>query len=117
MNLPSREICQRLIALHRDFGQSNGADRLDLLLGLLAENGLSWSDWPEFFALCGMSSSRSKQLRRKVRGLHELTGRASTHGERRKARDGLIRRLGEEALIPTVTTIDRRGPILAFRLR
>ena len=98
MNLLAPEIRQRLIALHSDLGQSNGADRLDHLLELLAENGLSWSDWPELFALCGMSSSQPKRLRRWVRGVHELIGRASTPGERRKARDGLIRRLGEENL-------------------
>jgi hypothetical protein len=98
MNLPAPEIRQRLIALHSDLGQSNGADRLDPLLELLAENGLSWSDWPELFALCGISSSQPKRLCRWVRGVHELMGRASTPGERRKARDGLIRRLGEENL-------------------
>jgi hypothetical protein len=98
MNLPAPEIRQRLIALHSDLGQSNGADCLDPLLKVLAENGLSWSDWPELFALCGMSSSQPKPLRRWVRGVHELIGRASTPGEQRKARDGLIRRLGEENL-------------------
>jgi hypothetical protein len=98
MNLPAPEICQRLIALHSDLGQSNGADGLDLLLKVLAENGLSWSDFPELFALCGMSSPQPKGLRRSVRGMHELVGRASTPGERRKARDGIIRRLGEEGL-------------------
>ena len=55
MNLPAPEILQRLIALHSDLGQSNDADLLDHLLEFLAENGLSWSDWPELFALCGMS--------------------------------------------------------------
>jgi hypothetical protein len=98
MNLTAPEIRQRLIALHSDLGQSNGADCLDPLLAVLAENGLSWSDWPELFAVCGMSSSQPKRLRRWVRGVHELIGRASTPGERRKARDGLIRRLGEENL-------------------
>jgi hypothetical protein len=98
MNLAAPEIPQRLIALHSDLGQSNGADCLDPLLAVLAENGLSWSDWPKLFALCGMSSSQPKRLRRWVRGVHELIGRASTPGERRKARDGLIRRLGEENL-------------------
>ena len=98
MNLTAPEIRQRLIALHSDLGQSNGADCLDPLLAVLAENGLSWSDWPELFALYGMSSSQPKRLRRWVRGVHELIGRASTPGERRKARDGLIRRLGEENL-------------------
>jgi hypothetical protein len=98
MNVPAPEICQRLIALHSDLGQSNNADCLGPLLKVLAESGLSWSDWPELFALCGMSSSQPKGLRRWVRGVHELIGRASTPGERRKARDGLIRRLGEENL-------------------
>jgi hypothetical protein len=98
MNLLALDIRQRLIALHSDLGQSNGADHLDPLLELLAENGLSWSDGPELFSLWGMSSFQSKRLRRWVRGVHELIGRASTPGERRKARDGLIRRLGEENL-------------------
>src|SRR6516162_5129501 len=98
MNLAAPEIPQRLIALHSDLGQSNGADCLDPLLAVLAENGLSWSDWPKLFALCGMSSSQPKRLRRWVRGVHELIGRASTPGERRKARDGLIKRLAEESL-------------------
>jgi hypothetical protein len=98
MNLPAPEILQRLIALHSDLGQSNGADCLDPLLRVLAENGFSWSDWPELFALYAMSSSQPKRLRRWVRGVHELIGRASMPGERRKARDGLIRRLGEENL-------------------
>jgi hypothetical protein len=102
MNLAAPEMRQRLIALHCDLGQSNGADRLDPLLEVLAENGLSWSDWPELFALCGMSSSQPKRLRRWVRGVHELIGRASTPGERRKARNGLIRRLGEENLSWTI---------------
>jgi len=93
MNVPSHELCQRLIKLHSDLGESNGADRLDPLLAVLAENGLSGSDWPELFALCRMSSSQPKRLRRWVRGVHELNGRASAPGERRKARDGLIRRL------------------------
>src|SRR6516162_5971151 len=98
MNLPAPEIRQRLIALHSDLGQSNGADCLDPLLKVLAENGLSWSDWPELFALCGMSSSQPKGLRRSVRGMHELVGRASTPGERHKARDGIIRGLAEEGI-------------------
>ena len=90
MNLPPPEICQQLIALHDHLGQSNGADYLDPLLKLLADNALSWSDWPELFALHGLTSSQPKRLRRWVRGVHELIGRASTPGERRKARDGLI---------------------------
>jgi hypothetical protein len=98
MNLPAPEVLQRLIALHGDLGQSNGADCLDPLLQVLAGNGLSWSDFPELFALCAMSSSQPKRLRRRVGGLHELIGRASTPGERRKARDSLIRRLAEESL-------------------
>ena len=98
MNLLAPDILQRLIALHSDLGKSNGADCLDHLLELLAENGLSWSDWPELFAQCGMSSSQPERLGRWVRGVHELIGRASTPGERRKARDGIIRRLGEENL-------------------
>ena len=98
MNLPPPEICQQLIALHDHLGQSNGADYLDPLLKLLADNALSWSDWPELFALHGLTSSQPKRLRRWVRGVHELIGRASTPGERRKARDGLIKRLAEESL-------------------
>jgi hypothetical protein len=98
MNLPAPEILQRLIALHSDLGQSNGADCLDTLFEVLAENGFSWSDWPELFALCAKSSSQPKGLRRWVRGVHELIGRASTPGERRRARDKLIRRLGVESL-------------------
>ena len=53
MNVPSHEICQRLIKLHCDLGQSNGADCLDALLKALDEAGLSWSDLPGLFALCG----------------------------------------------------------------
>src|SRR6516162_3006906 len=98
MNLPAPEIRQRLIALHSDLGQSNGANCLDPLLAVLAENGLSWSDLPELFARCGMSSSQPKGLRRSVRGMHELVGRGSAPGECRRARDKLIRRLGEENL-------------------
>ena len=98
MNLPPPEICQHLIALHAHLGQSDGADRLDDLLKLLAENALSWSDWPELFALHGLTSSQPERLRRWVRGVHELIGRASTPTERRKARDGLIKRLAQESL-------------------
>ena len=64
MNLPPPEICQQLIALHARLGQSNGADHLDPVLKLIADNGLSWSDWPEFFALHGLKSSKAKQLHR-----------------------------------------------------
>jgi hypothetical protein len=97
MNLPTPEICQRLIALHRDLGQSN--ETLEPLLKVLAENGLSWSDLPELFFVCGIaSSSHPKRLRRSVNGMHELIGRASTLGERRRARDKLIKRLAEEGL-------------------
>ena len=85
MNLPPPGICEHLFALHGHLGQSNGADYLDPLLQLLAENALSWSDWPELFALHGLSSSQPKRLRRWVRGVHELIGRASTLSERRKA--------------------------------
>jgi hypothetical protein len=98
MNAPPPEICQQLIALHAHLGQSDGADRLGDLLKLLAENALSWSDWPELFALHGQTSSQPERLRRWVRGVHELIGRASTPTERRKARDGLIRRLAQESL-------------------
>jgi hypothetical protein len=97
-DLPSPEICQRLIALHAQLGESDGADLLDDLLKLLTENGLSWSDWPELFALHGLSSSQPERLRRWIRGVHELVGRASTPNERRKARNGLIKRLAEEGL-------------------
>ena len=96
MNAPSQELCQRLIKLHCDLGQSNGADCLDALLKALDEAGLSWSDLPELFALCGMTSSQPKGLRRRVRALHELVGRASTANERRRARDKIIRQLGVE---------------------
>jgi hypothetical protein len=44
MNLLAPEILQRLIALHSDLGQSNGADRLDPLLKVLAENGFKPAD-------------------------------------------------------------------------
>src|SRR5271165_4191590 len=98
MNLPPSEICQHLIALHGRLGQSDGTDHLDALFTLLAENALSWSDWPELFALHGMTSSQPNRLRRWVRGVHELIGRASTPNERRKARNGLIKRLAEESL-------------------
>jgi len=98
MNLPPPGICQHLIALHDHLGQSNGAGYLDPLLKLLAENALSWSVWPELFALHELTSSQPKRLRRWVRGVHELIGRASTPSERRKARDGLIKRLAEESL-------------------
>src|SRR6516225_1126989 len=102
MNVPSHEICQRLIKLHCDLGQSNGADCLDPLLNVLAQNGLSWSDLPQLFFVCGMTSSQPKRLRRSVNGLHELIGRASTVGERRRARDKLIKRLAEEGLDWTI---------------
>jgi hypothetical protein len=98
MNVPSHEICQRLIKLHCDLGQSNGADCLDPLLNVLAQSGLSWSDLPELFFVCGMTSSQPKRLRRSVNGMHELVGRASTLGERRRARDKLIKRLADEGL-------------------
>jgi len=98
MKVPPPEICQQLIALHAHLGQSDGADRLDDLLKLLAENALSWSDWPELFALHGLTSPQPERLRRWVRGVHELIGRASTSTERRKARDGLIKRLAQESL-------------------
>ena len=45
-----------------------------------------------------MTSSQPNRLRRWVRGVHELIGRASTPNERRKARNGLIKRLAEESL-------------------
>jgi hypothetical protein len=98
MNLPPPEICQPLFALHARLGESDGADHLDPLLKLLADNGLSWSDWPELFALQGLTSSQPGRLRRWVRGTHELVGRASTLNERRKARNALIKRLAEESL-------------------
>jgi hypothetical protein len=78
MNPPPPEIRQHLITLHARLGQSDGTDHLDVLLTLLAENGLSWSDWPEFFASHGMASLQPKRLRRWVRGVDELIGRAST---------------------------------------
>jgi hypothetical protein len=98
MDLPPPEVCQRLITLHAQLGESDGAGHLDVLLELLAENSLSWSDLPEFFALQGMTSSQQARLRRWIRGVHELIGRASTLSERRKARNGLIKRLAEESL-------------------
>jgi hypothetical protein len=84
MNLPPPEIRQHLIALHADLGQLH--DSLDLLLKQLAENALSWSDLPELFALCGLTSSRfisfdvkkAERLSRSVNGLHELIGRGGT---------------------------------------
>lgn len=110
MKLPPPEVCQCMIALHANIGQSNGADYVDTLLKLLSENGLSWSDWPEIFALHGSTSCQSKRIRRWVRGVHELMGRASTLGERRKARNGLIKRLAEESL---EWTIDLPGLLAA----
>jgi hypothetical protein len=89
MNLPPPGIFQHLIALHARLGESDGADHLDALLKLLAENGLSWSDWPELFASQRLTSSQPGRLRRWVRGTHELVGRASTPNERRKARNAL----------------------------
>jgi hypothetical protein len=66
MTLPPDEVCQRLTELHGLLGQSN--DHLDPLLKMLAENGLSWSDWPEFFFLCRVSSSaHPKKFRRRAR--------------------------------------------------
>jgi hypothetical protein len=64
----------------------------------LDEAGLSWSDLPELFFVCGMTSSQPKRLRRSVNGMHELIGRASTLGERRRWRDKLIKRLAVEGL-------------------
>jgi hypothetical protein len=98
MDLPPSEICKELIALHARLGESDGADHLNALLKLLADNALSWSDWPELFALHGLTSSQSERLGRWVRGVHEMIGRASTPGERWKARDELIRRLAQESL-------------------
>jgi hypothetical protein len=115
MNLPAPEILQRLIALHGDLGQSNGADCLDPLLQVLAGNGLSWSDFPELFALCAMSSSQPKRLRRRVGGLHELIGRASTPGERWKARDSLIRRLAALAGQETYRAFSRANGATAIQ--
>jgi hypothetical protein len=80
----------------------------------LAENGLEWGDWPELFALLAMgtTSSQSKALRR-VRGLHAAMGRASTLGQRQKARDALVKRLAEEDLsweddLPAIIAIEWR---------
>ena len=98
MNLPAPEICQRLLALHRDLGQS--ADHLDPLLALLAANGLTWGDLPALFAQLGMevTSPPPKALGRTVCSLHAAMGRASTLGQRQKARDALVKRLAEEGL-------------------
>jgi hypothetical protein len=52
----------------------------------------------EFFVSHGMASSQPKRLRRLVRGVHELIGRASTLDQRRTARNALIKRLAEESL-------------------
>jgi hypothetical protein len=97
MTLPPDEVCQRLRELHGLLGQSN--DYLDPLLKMLAENGLSWSDWPEFFFLRGVSSSaQPKKFRRRARALHELIGRGSAPIDQRNARNGLIKQLAEHSL-------------------
>jgi uncharacterized protein DUF3631 len=99
MNPPPDEIRQRLIALHNDLGQSNGADCLEPLLKLLAEHGLSWSDLPELFDLWGFTSTTaSKAVRRTICGMHAQMGRGSTVGQQRTARNLLIRKLAERSL-------------------
>jgi hypothetical protein len=115
MNLPPLEVRQRLLARHRDLGQS--ADHLDPLLDLLAENGLEWGDWPELFTAMGMgtTSFRSNAFRR-VRGLHAAMGRASTLAQRRKARDALVKHLAEEGLsweddLPGIIAIEFRDSV------
>jgi hypothetical protein len=97
MNLPSDEVCQRLTELHRLLGQS--ADHLDPLLELLAEHGMSWSDWPEFFnRRKALPSGQPAKLRNTVRGIHELIGRASTRAQQLSARNKLIQFLGQRSL-------------------
>jgi hypothetical protein len=99
MNPPPNEIRQRLIALHNDLGQSNGADCLEPLLKLLEDHGLTWGDWPELFCSWGLkSTTASKSVCRTIRGIHAQMGRGSTVATQRTARNHLIRKLAEESL-------------------
>jgi hypothetical protein len=99
MTPPPDEICQRLMQLHSDLGQSNGAESLDPLLKLLAEHGLSWSDFPELFHLRGgPSSAQPAKLCHTVAGIHALVGRASTRPQQLNCRNKLIKVLAERSL-------------------
>lgn len=97
MNLPPDEACQRLAELHCLLGQS--ADHLDPLVEMLVGNSMSWSDWPEFFNRRKVpSSGQPQKLRRTVRAIHELIGRASTRPVQLSARNKLIKFLAERSL-------------------
>jgi hypothetical protein len=118
MNLPPPEIRLVLVQAHARIGDSNGADELEKVHQLLAAHGLTWSDWTEFFGLMTPPSAMPHKQRRRFLGLHASMGRASTAGQRKHARNVLIKLIAEHSLswskdLPAILAADwlEKNPI------
>ena len=123
MRLPPPEICQRILALHVWLGSPDAKDEVrDELVKLMTDHGLTWNDWPAFFAAMNVSAapllSRSKI--KSICSLH--VGMGDPVGARAKlARRKLIKKLEKYKLnwsadlraILAAERIDKNPPSMA----